>query len=170
VNPAAVTRFFAVLALVAVAGAVVLLVGGRRIRQLVAPLAVPLALLVTATCTAGSLYYSEIVGLVPCKLCWYQRIAMYPLVVLLLVGLVKRERAVWSFVLPLAIIGLGISTYHWGIQLFPSLDLGACVLDNPCTARDVWEFGFVSIATMALAGFLAVISLAGASRARASRD
>jgi hypothetical protein len=67
-------------------------------------------------------------------------------------------------VLPLAIIGLGISTYHWGIQLFPSLDVGACVLDNPCTARDVWEFGFISIASMALAGFLAVISLARASR------
>lgn len=152
------------LALVAAFGAVTLLVGGKRIRQLVAPSAVPLALLVAATCTAGSLYYSEVVGLVPCKLCWYQRIAMYPLVALLLVGLIKKEKAVWSFVLPLAIIGLGISSYHWGIQLFPSLDVGACVLDNPCTTRDVWEFGFISIATMALAGFLAVISLARVRR------
>jgi disulfide bond formation protein DsbB len=65
------------------------------------------------TAMLGSLYYSEIVGFVPCTLCWYQRILMYPLVLITLVGIVKQDRSLPDYVLPLSVIGMGFSTYHY---------------------------------------------------------
>ncbi len=150
-------RFVALLALFALAAGVVVVVPPVRRRLAAAgfgDLAPWLALIVAATATAGSLTYSEVYGFEPCRLCWYQRIAMYPLVFVLAVGAARRDPALRSYVLPLSITGGAISVYHYLIQTFPSADTGACTAGVPCTAKYVNEFGFVSIPFMAFAGFL----------------
>ncbi|TFG88320.1 MAG: disulfide bond formation protein B [Gemmatimonadales bacterium] len=108
---------------------------------------------------AGSLYLSEIAHLLPCSLCWYQRIAMYPLVLVLGVGLVRGDPSVWRFALPLPVVGLIIAAYHVTIQWRPSLDIGACSVGAPCSGRYLSIFGFVSIPVMAGSAFLLVIVL-----------
>lgn len=108
---------------------------------------------------AGSLYLSEIVHLLPCSLCWYQRIAMYPLVFVLGMGVIQRDTGVWRYGMPLALVGLAIAVYHVTIQWMPSLDVGACSVGAPCTGRYLAVFGFISIPTMAGAAFLLIISL-----------
>lgn len=108
---------------------------------------------------ASSLYLSEVVGLIPCSLCWYQRFAMYPLVLVLGVGALMGDARVWRFGLPLSVVGLAISIYHVSIQWQPALDVGACTSGAPCTGRYVAVFGFVSIPTMAGSVFLAITGL-----------
>ena len=107
----------------------------------------------------GSLYLSEIAHLVPCSLCWYQRIAMYPLVFVLGVGLVRSDAGVWRFAIPLPIVGLAIAIYHVVIQWQPTLEVAPCSGGAPCTGRYLAIFGFVSIPTMAGAAFLLIIAL-----------
>jgi len=68
------------------------------------------------TATLGSLYLSEILKFVPCTLCWYQRILMYPLAIILLVGLLRRDKGVFLYALPFSIMGIGVSTYHYLLQ------------------------------------------------------
>ena len=117
------------------------------------------ALLLVLTATAGSLYLSEIIGFVPCLLCWYQRIAMYPLVVVLGVALVRTDPGVWRYALPLSLVGLAIAIYHVSIQWMPTLEVTTCDAGAPCTGRYVAVFGFISIPTMAGSVFLLVSAL-----------
>ena len=159
-------RFFAVLALVALATAVVVavLVVRRRVPAwLRDEVALPLALAITTTATLGSLFLSEIAGYPPCILCWYQRIAMYPLPVVLGVALLRRDREVWRTALPLAAIGAGIAIWHLVVERVAAL-AGSCDATAPCNVLWVQEFGVVTIPGMALAGFLATISLTVAAR------
>ena len=124
---------------------------------------------VAVIATAGSLYYSEVAGFTPCELCWYQRIAMYPLVVLLGIAAWRNDRGVARTALPLAGIGGTISTLHYLIQRFPDLaGGGSCEPTAPCTATLVWRLGYVSIPMMALSGFLLIgtLVLVGTRRRR----
>lgn len=114
---------------------------------------------VAAIATAGSLFFSEVVGFVPCLLCWYQRIAMYPLVLILGVGWVRGDAGVWRYALPPAVVGMGISTYHRILQERPALELVPCGVGPPCSGRYVNAFGFITIPTMAGAAFLLLILL-----------
>jgi disulfide bond formation protein DsbB len=119
--------------------------------------ALPLAWLVATVATAGSLYYSEVVGFEPCRLCWYQRIAMYPLVPLLGVAALRRDDAVRWYAGPLVAVGAAVAAYHAWLQAFPAEGGSAfCTLTVPCTTRHVWEFGFVSLPFMALTGFVTI--------------
>jgi disulfide bond formation protein DsbB/thiol-disulfide isomerase/thioredoxin len=119
--------------------------------------ALPLATAVATVSTLGSLYYSEIANLRPCVLCWYQRGAMYPLAVLLLVALFTQRRHLWRFAVPLSLIGAAIAGYHYMIQRNPAAAVeGVCSAEVPCTAVELWEFGFISMAYMALSAFLFV--------------
>jgi disulfide bond formation protein DsbB len=134
--------------------------GANRLGRGVSEAGSWLAFLVAAVATIGSLYFSERAGFVPCRLCWYQRIAMYPLSVVLLVGAIRRDVAVRWYVGPLAAIGALIAGYHTLIEWRPQLDTGACELTGPsCTYVWFREFGFISLATMALVGFLTILSL-----------
>ncbi|NNC91737.1 MAG: disulfide bond formation protein B [Acidimicrobiia bacterium] len=113
---------------------------------------------VAASSTIGSLIYSEYFDLIPCRLCWYQRIAMYPLALILLIAAVRRDTTgARRYGIPLAVIGAAIAGYHYLIQQFPSLETGACSLEAPCSAPYVWQYGFVSIPYMALAGFTLIL-------------
>lgn len=166
-----VTLFLALLAVVAqigVAGALVLWLGRRvpALRRMgdeavavVGPVALPLALVVATVATTGSLWLSEGAGFPPCTLCWYQRIAMYPLVVVLLVAVVTGDRLVRRYVVPITAIGSVISVYHLLVERFPDLESGSCDPTNPCSIIWVEHFGYVTIPMMALSGFLAIAVL-----------
>ncbi|WKZ83349.1 MAG: disulfide oxidoreductase [Acidimicrobiia bacterium] len=118
-----------------------------------------LALLMATVAMLGSLYFSEIAGFIPCEYCWYQRIAMYPLVVILAVGLIGRDERVHRYVYPLASIGALIAAYHYSIQRFPDLASGACSTLVPCTTAYVWKFDLVSIPFMAFVSFAVIITV-----------
>lgn len=150
----------AFLSLVAIAAAIGLtayrLVKGPDAADLLIGKGIWLAWIVAVVATAGSLIYSEVVHFVPCRLCWFQRIAMYPLSIILLVGAIRREALVKYYALPLSLGGALISTWHYLTQVFPSLEGGSCDATNPCSARYVEVFGFISIPFMAGAGFILV--------------
>jgi len=165
-------RFFALLALLALGGAGViagLVATGRVPAWLRTTLALPLSTAVATTATLGSLYLSEIAGYPPCVLCWYQRIAMYPLVVVLGVAALRGDTQVWRTSVPLAGVGAAIAVYHLGVERLAALG-GSCDISAPCDVLWVQEFGFVTIPGMALAGFLAIISLSLAARSRPTDD
>jgi disulfide bond formation protein DsbB len=161
--------FFSLLALLAGAAAVALAVARLAARssdavaRLVASVddaALWLAFLVAVTATAGSLYFSEVANFIPCNLCWYQRIAMYPLSAILLVAAIRGDHAVRWYVAPLAAVGALISTYHYLVEWHPSLEGGGvCAVSAPCTVPWFRELGFVTLALMALCGFLAILVL-----------
>lgn len=169
---ATVELFYGLLALVAF-GAVVVLNGlrllarvnarvrgtWRSVSRAIAPSALGTAWFVAVLATAGSLYFSEIANFEPCTLCWYQRIAMYPLVVILGIAAARRERAGAVYAAALAAIGALISAYHIALEWFPSLESGACDPDNPCTLLWFRVFGFISLPTLALAAFLLILTL-----------
>lgn len=168
VNVEAAQVFFAVLALAAGLGAIGLVVarlvarrsaGAARVVAAVDDAGLWLAFLVAGTCMAGSLYFSEVADYEPCRLCWYQRIAMYPLAVILLVAALRHDRAVRWYVGPLAAVGALVSTYHYLVEWHPQLDGDFCGIGPPCTAVWFREFGFITLAFMALCGFAAVLAL-----------
>jgi disulfide bond formation protein DsbB len=150
----------AILTLIALIAAIGLttyrLVKGPDAAELLDRTATWLAWIVALVATVGSLIYSEVVHFIPCRLCWFQRIAMYPLSVILLVGAIRREALVRYYALPLSLVGFLISVWHYLIQAFPSLEGGACDSANPCSSRYVETFGFISIPFMAGAGFILI--------------
>lgn len=157
-----IVSLLALVALLAAAGLLVYrLVRGPQAGSLLGTKAIWFGWLVALVATIGSLIYSEVIHFLPCRLCWFQRIAMYPMAVILLVGAIRREFQVKFYALPLALIGLGISIYHYIIQRVPNLDSGACDPSNPCSAVFVDIFGFISIPFMAGAGFILIAVLLG---------
>jgi disulfide bond formation protein DsbB len=137
--------------------------GDRRASEVgrsVADASVWLAFLIATGSMLGSLYFSEVAGFVPCRLCWFQRIAMYPLVPVLFVGAIRRDPAVRWYAGPIAAVGAAIAGYHTLIEWRPQLDTGSCELTGPsCTYVWFREFGFISLATMALTAFLTILIL-----------
>lgn len=131
----------------------------RPIRDALGQTALWMAFAVAAVTTFGSLWLSEAENLPPCVLCWYQRIAMYPLAVILAIAAIRDDAAVARYAIPLAAIGAAISAWHIGVQRLPGLPSGSCSLDVPCSSIYVEVLGFITIPTMALAGFLGVITL-----------
>ena len=118
----------------------------------------------------GSLYLSEIVHLIPCKFCWYQRIAMYPLAVILLIAAWRKDNGIRIYAAVLAVIGLGIAIWHRLLQEFPTLDSGACAaVGPPCSGAYILEFGFVTIPYMALSSFLLILALLWANRVNSQK-
>lgn len=104
----------------------------------------------------GSLYYSEIAGFVPCKLCWYQRILMYPLALITLIGIMGHDDYLPTYVLPFSFGGMGLSTYHYLIQLGLFGQPGTCTVGIPCNVRYVNYAGFVTIPFLALTAFVLI--------------
>lgn len=114
------------------------------------------AWLVAAIATAGSLYFSDVAGYEPCRLCWYQRIAMYPLAVILGVAAIRGDTGVVRYALPLTVIGAPISLYHYLIEWVPSIAGDACDPRNPCSLVWFRELGFVTLPLMALSAFVLI--------------
>jgi disulfide bond formation protein DsbB len=114
--------------------------------------------------TLGSLYYSEIARFVPCTLCWYQRILMYPLTLITLVGILRQDEHLADYVLPLSILGIVASSYHYLIQLGVLGHPAVCSAGVPCNLRYVNYFGFVTIPLMALTAFVIITLVMAASK------
>lgn len=114
-----------------------------------------LAFLVSAVATAGSLFLSEIANFVPCELCWFQRIFMYPLAVTTLVAALFNDHRAARYLLPLPVIGAGVSTYHVLVENGVVEQTQACLVSAPggCATKWIDEFGYVTIPTLALTGF-----------------
>ncbi len=114
------------------------------------------ALLAACLATAGSLFFSEVFGWIPCTLCWYQRIAMYPLSVLLVVGILRRDAGLPLLVLPLSVSGASISLYHYLLIKTDWFPPPPCRAGVPCTVDYIDLFGFINIPFLALTAFLII--------------
>ena len=121
--------------------------------------AVRMAWVVSIAATSGSLYFSEGAGFVPCELCWFQRVAMYPLVVVLGVAAFRENRLIRWYAAPLAGAGALVSLYHYALQRLPAIDAGTCASGVPCSLTWFNVFGFISIPLMALTAFGAILVL-----------
>lgn len=117
-----------------------------------------IALLAACLAMGGSLFFSEVLGWIPCTLCWYQRILMYPLTVLLAVGIIRRDDGLHRYVLPFSLVGAGVSLYHYLLIKTDWFPPPPCRAGVPCTVDYLDIFGFINIPFMALTAFL-IISL-----------
>lgn len=143
---------------------VLLLAKGSRltaVRERIGSHALLLMLIVALLATLGSLFFSDIAGWTPCKLCWYQRIFMYPQVVLLAIALWKRDKQIALYILALSLIGMAIATLHYSEQVQLALNPLNPDLSKPCdqtgvscARTPVFEFGYITIPMMALTAFL----------------
>jgi len=126
-----------------------------------------LAFWISLAAVLGSLFYSEIAGFKPCELCWYQRIFMYPQVILLGIAWLKKEAAIIRYSLTLAALGATFSLYHNYISL-GGQPLTACAtfttVGVSCLQRYVFEFGYITIPLMALTAFALIILILGAQK------
>lgn len=118
----------------------------------------------------GSLYFSEVANYAPCKLCWYQRIAMYSMAIISLVAALRRDHGVWRYTIVLSCTGLAFSTYHYLVEWFPSLESDVCSIDVPCTTVWFREFGFVTLSFIAGSVFVAVASMSVALMGRTANQ
>lgn len=110
--------------------------------------------------TTGSLYFSEVMRLPPCGLCWYQRIFMYPLVIILAVGIGSTDPRVRLYALPLAGTGWLIAFYH-NLLYYKVIPEGftTCSLGVSCTSRQIEWLGFITIPLMSLSAFTVILAL-----------
>ena len=170
----------ATLSQAAVAVAIVLAVAGRRSRRVgavrtavdraIGDQALTLAFVVATVAMVGSLYFSEGAHFPPCRLCWYQRICMYPLVPLLGIAAWRKDAGIRVYAAALAGIGAVISTYHVVLERYPTLESGVCDPTNPCTLIWVRRFGYLTIPTMALSGFAVILTLLAVTPADTAPD
>jgi disulfide bond formation protein DsbB len=131
---------------------------GREVLRSVAASRMAICAAITTTSMLGSLYFSEVAHFVPCTLCWYQRIAMYPLAILTAMAAVRKED-LSPYVRVIASIGLVISAYHWLLERFPSIDAGVCSTAVPCELVWFEKLGFITLPFMAFTAFAAVLAL-----------
>ncbi len=129
-----------------------------------------LAWLIAMLATLGALFMSEIMGFAPCVLCWYQRIFMFPLVLILALGLFPFDPKVVRYALPLGLIGMAIAVFHvllvWGIV--PEA-LAPCRQGIPCKTVQIEWFGFVTIPMLSFLAFLTINALLLASIFKSSK-
>lgn len=115
------------------------------------------AWVISIVATLGSLFFSEIQGFIPCELCWYQRILMYPLVVILGAAVFTNDFKVKRYVLPLTIIGIIIGIMHYLQQKVPSLSgLTPCEQGVPCNVEYINWLGFITIPFLSLTAFVLI--------------
>ncbi len=151
--------------------AALLVAGGLRLAGVRAPLALArelvvgyelwLGWLVAAVGTGGSLFFSEIAGFVPCELCWYQRICLFPLAAVLVLAALRDDHRVARYLLPLPVAGAGVAVYQLLIENGVVGQSRACLVSAPggCATRWIDEFGYVTIPTLTLTAFLLTFAL-----------
>lgn len=116
------------------------------------------AWLVALVATGGSLYLSEVLHYQPCVLCWYQRIFMYPQVILLGMATFRNDRGIIRYIIPLSVIGGIFSVVHYLEQKIPGFSAGiTCQVYNPCNIDYLNWFGFITIPLLALIAFILII-------------
>jgi disulfide bond formation protein DsbB len=125
-----------------------------------APTLIFAAWFVATLATLGALFMSEVMGFAPCVLCWWQRIFMFPLVLILALGLFPFDAKVLRYAMPLALIGLGVAAFHVLLTLgiIPEA-LAPCRQGIPCKTIQVEWFGFVTIPLLSFTAFLVLNAL-----------
>ena len=114
--------------------------------------------LLAVVSTVGSLFFSEVMDYVPCVLCWYQRIPMYALAVILGIALVTQDVNVVKYAQPLALIGVALAAFHCLLYLgYVPKGIQPCSQDIPCSEVKLQVWGFLTIPLMSLAAFLAIV-------------
>ena len=148
-----------ILILIALAAAVGARGPLRAIRQALWGYELWAAFVVAAIATGGSLFFSEIAHFVPCELCWYQRICMYPLSILTLFLAYHGDHRAARYLLPLPVVGAGVSIYHLLIENKVITEPTQCLISAPggCATKWINEFGYITIPTLALTGFVLLI-------------
>ncbi len=116
--------------------------------------------LIASIASLGSLFFSEVMKFVPCSMCWYQRIFMYPLVFIFLINIMYPDKKVIKYSLPLVLIGLIISIYHnllmWDI--IPET-IVPCVSGVPCSTVYINWFNFITIPLLSLSAYSSIFIL-----------
>ena len=128
------------------------------------------AWLVAAVSTLGALFFGEVMQLPTCVLCWYQRIFMFPLVLILPIGLFPLDRQVVRYALPLAVLGWPFAVFH--VLLIAGVipeDIRPCTQGVPCSETVIEWFGFVTIPLLAVVAFSAIIALLVLAHFRSAR-
>ena len=168
VNQEAFELFSAILALATLAGGIITLVAVVFEKSMswadawltqVRASGLWISCMITTGAIVGSLYFSEKVGFSPCKLCWYQRIAMFSIAIISFVAALRNDKNIARYTIVLAPLGLIVSTYHYLLEWFPTLETNVCSLDVPCTAVWFRELGFVTLCFMAGCAFITVIAV-----------
>ncbi len=171
--------FFAVLTIIAAVGVLLILiarvvpaVASVRFLDVLYKLQLPLAALVATVSTLGSLWFSEHFGWLPCRFCWYQRVFMYSLAVILIIAAVRRDRSVRWYAVPLAGIGILLSSWHMLLERGVVSESKECLASIPCAVPNAISFGHrdpitlgpagfpaITLAVMAFVGFAAILAL-----------
>lgn len=157
----AVTVILAALAVAAEALVVLSVVLWRPIRRLLWGYELWAAFVVSSIATGGSLFFSDIANYVPCELCWYQRICMYPLSLLTLFAAVHGDYRLPRYLIPFTVIGGGVSVYHLLIENRVVGQSQACFVSAPggCAVKWINQFGYVTIPVIALSAFALLLVL-----------
>ena len=138
----------------------------RDLRATLAGTELWMAWAVALVATAGSLFFSEYSDFVPCRLCWFQRIAMYPLAAILLVAALRRDfRAGPLYALAFPVVGAAFSIWHVYIEINPDAETASCRVGAPCSVKWIDELGYVTLPVMALTAFAAILALLLLARA-----
>jgi disulfide bond formation protein DsbB len=132
-------------------------IAGDLIRRLLWGYELWAAFVVAALSTGGSIFFSEIAGFVPCELCWYQRICMYPLSILTLFAAAHGDYRVARYFVPLPVVGAGVSIYHLLVENHAVSTPQGCQIGAGCTVKWINEFGYMTIPTLALTAFVLLI-------------
>ncbi len=127
-----------------------------------------LAWIIAIVATSGSLYFSEVRKFIPCTLCWYQRILMYPLVILLGIASYRHDKNIVVYVLPMSLLGGGIALYHYLEQKIPGVGVPEiCSVGVPCNVQWINWLGFITIPFLSLTAFVLIsLLLIGVARAK----
>ncbi len=129
-----------------------------------------IAWLVASVSTLGALFLGEVMGYTPCVLCWYQRIGMFPLVLILAAGLFPFDRKVVRYALPLALAGWLLAVFHWAVAsgLVPE-SATPCSQGAPCSVEQISWFGFLTLPLLSVLAFSAIIALLLMTHFKASK-
>jgi disulfide bond formation protein DsbB len=116
-----------------------------------------IAFIISLIASLGSLFFSEILHFVPCSMCWYQRIFMYPLVLIFLMGLLYPDDTTFKYSIPLVLIGLGLSIYHnlLMLKIIPE-SIVPCTQGVPCSTIYINYFGFITIPFLSFTAYLCI--------------
>jgi disulfide bond formation protein DsbB len=125
-----------------------------------APMHIFAAWFIASLAAMGALFMSEVMGFAPCVLCWWQRIFMFPLVLILALGLFPFDAKVLRYAMPLALLGLGVAAFHvlLTMGIIPEA-LAPCRQGIPCKTIQIEWFGFVTIPLLSFLAFLTINGL-----------
>src|ERR1700693_939875 len=130
-----------------------------NLRDSISPFALQFAWIVAALATWGSLYLSQIAGLVPCEFCWFQRICMYPLSLLLGIAAFRGDVGIAKrYFMPISIVGAGLAIYHYQLEHIQG-EPTVCGAAVPCNSGAFNIFGFISVPFLSLAAFAFITTL-----------